>query len=213
MTRALLEQALNALEGVLDAPVGAATQFWSCSGGVYEAVKCNNAINAIQAELAKQAPYDQTALELCDKCGWKTLIPGEGCLNCQRSTQPALQGTDVDCAQHLKDGGADLASKLLPCPFCGETPEMYYQMDDLDDWKVLCHCGACTCPDEIRRTEKRAMEDWNTRTAPAWHDAPNAPGLWMNSISGRVNVVIEATLHAWQDTGARWFGPLPEDTK
>ena len=30
-------------------------------------------------------PYDQQALELCDKCGWKTLIPGDGCLNCARN--------------------------------------------------------------------------------------------------------------------------------
>ena len=56
MTRALLEQALAALEGVLDAPVGVAAQFWSCTGGVYEAVECNNAINALQAELAKPEP-------------------------------------------------------------------------------------------------------------------------------------------------------------
>jgi hypothetical protein len=33
-------------------------------------------------------PYDQTALELCESCGWKTLIPGEGCLNCERQPQP-----------------------------------------------------------------------------------------------------------------------------
>jgi hypothetical protein len=32
-------------------------------------------------------PYDQTALELCESCGWKTLIPGEGCLNCERKPQ------------------------------------------------------------------------------------------------------------------------------
>lgn len=32
-------------------------------------------------------PYDQQALELCEKCGWKTLIPGEGCLNCERQPQ------------------------------------------------------------------------------------------------------------------------------
>ncbi len=56
MTRALLEQAIAALEGVLDAPVGVAAEFWSCAGGVYEAVECNNAINALQAELAKPAP-------------------------------------------------------------------------------------------------------------------------------------------------------------
>jgi hypothetical protein len=29
-------------------------------------------------------PYDQQALELCEVCGWKTLIPDEGCLNCER---------------------------------------------------------------------------------------------------------------------------------
>jgi hypothetical protein len=32
-------------------------------------------------------PYDQTALELCDVCGWKTVIPDEGCLNCKRLAQ------------------------------------------------------------------------------------------------------------------------------
>jgi len=28
--------------------------------------------------------YDQTALELCEECGWKALIPGDGCLVCAR---------------------------------------------------------------------------------------------------------------------------------
>ena len=37
-----------------------------------------------------ECQHDQTALELCEICGWKTLIPGEGCLNCQRkAVQPA----------------------------------------------------------------------------------------------------------------------------
>ena len=31
-----------------------------------------------------QPAYDQTALELCITCGWKTLIPGDCCLNCER---------------------------------------------------------------------------------------------------------------------------------
>jgi hypothetical protein len=31
--------------------------------------------------------YDQTALELCGKCGWKTLIPGDCCLNCVRQAE------------------------------------------------------------------------------------------------------------------------------
>ena len=32
-------------------------------------------------------PYDQTALELCEKCGWKAIIPDEGCLVCARNEQ------------------------------------------------------------------------------------------------------------------------------
>jgi len=34
--------------------------------------------------------YDQTALELCGECGWKTLIPNDGCLNCERE-QPVQE--------------------------------------------------------------------------------------------------------------------------
>ena len=36
------------------------------------------------AAIAAQAPHDQTALELCSACGWKALIPGDCCLNCER---------------------------------------------------------------------------------------------------------------------------------
>jgi hypothetical protein len=28
--------------------------------------------------------YDQTSLELCKECGWRALIPGDGCLVCAR---------------------------------------------------------------------------------------------------------------------------------
>lgn len=38
-----------------------------------------------------QEPYDQTALELCNVCGWKTLIPDDGCLNCERKEKPIQQ--------------------------------------------------------------------------------------------------------------------------
>lgn len=39
-----------------------------------------------QAAIEQVSPthYDQTALELCEVCGWKTLIPGDCCLNCER---------------------------------------------------------------------------------------------------------------------------------
>jgi len=28
--------------------------------------------------------YDQTSLELCEECGWRAMIPGDGCLVCAR---------------------------------------------------------------------------------------------------------------------------------
>ncbi len=38
----------------------------------------------LRTALAAPEPYDQQALEPCDKCGWKAVIPGEPCLNCAR---------------------------------------------------------------------------------------------------------------------------------
>jgi len=54
MTRALVTQMLEALVGVLDKKEGLATQFWSCSGGVYEAVQCDAAIEAAREYLATE---------------------------------------------------------------------------------------------------------------------------------------------------------------
>ncbi len=52
----------------------------------HEANKGND--NAYQCERdalrAAIEQYDQTALELCEECGWKAIIPGEGCLTCAR---------------------------------------------------------------------------------------------------------------------------------
>jgi hypothetical protein len=40
-----------------------------------------------ETEKRGHEPYDQTALELCEKCGWKAVIPNEGCLVCARNEQ------------------------------------------------------------------------------------------------------------------------------
>lgn len=67
MSRKIIQQALEALKDT----------HWS--------QKNVDAIAALEAELAKPEQYDQTTLELCDKCGWKTLIPDDCCLNCERN--------------------------------------------------------------------------------------------------------------------------------
>lgn len=38
----------------------------------------------------KLADLEQTSLELCETCGWRTLIPGDVCLNCTRSDSDEL---------------------------------------------------------------------------------------------------------------------------
>jgi Lar family restriction alleviation protein len=58
--------------------------------------------------------------------------------------------------------------KLLPCPFCGGNAGLYFQLDDLDDWVVMCDvCGVRSCPEGIRYDRELAITDWNTRVAPA----------------------------------------------
>ena len=46
--------------------------------------------SALHDQPPQPEPYDQTALELCNVCGWKTLIPDDACLNCERA-QPDNQ--------------------------------------------------------------------------------------------------------------------------
>jgi hypothetical protein len=66
-------------------------------------------VYAVYATAPQLQSYDQQALELCDKCGWKTLIPGEGCLNCERKPQREWVGlTDEDVEElryHTSGGG------------------------------------------------------------------------------------------------------------
>jgi hypothetical protein len=57
------------------------------------------ALYALWDGLPVPAQYDQQALELCTKCGWKALIPGDGCLNCERVAQPAKPLTEEQIMQ------------------------------------------------------------------------------------------------------------------
>lgn len=68
MSKAVMKQALDAmLKGY--------------AGLNFEAYSA--AVGSLQAAIANPEPYDQEALELCDVCGWKAIIPGEPCLMCE----------------------------------------------------------------------------------------------------------------------------------
>jgi hypothetical protein len=62
-------------------------------------------------------PYDQQALELCEECGWKTLIPDEGCLNCER--QPKAEQRPPNC-------GTGFCS-CIECPYVQPKAEQERQ--------------------------------------------------------------------------------------
>ena len=91
MTQEALKLALITLEGWDN------HDKWVWPETALEQAKRNTkeAITAIKEALAQplQKPYDQTALELCNVCGWKTLIPDDCCLNCERA-QPAQEPSE-----------------------------------------------------------------------------------------------------------------------
>lgn len=72
---------------------------------------------AIAAQHVPQ--YDQQALELCEACGWKTLIPDEGCLNCERKPQPQPQPVQKEPCPECDGTGTVAGSQAhFPCPLC-----------------------------------------------------------------------------------------------
>jgi len=77
-------------------------------------------LSAVQAQAAAHPVYDQTSLELCSTCGWKTLIPGDVCLNCEREaaatsqkqSESAYQRGYMDgMAKGRRDAATDAAEK------------------------------------------------------------------------------------------------------
>jgi hypothetical protein len=97
----------------------------------------DKAIARVQEALAQleQEPYDQTALELCEVCCWKTLIPGDVCLNCERSAQPAQepsQWRDMIIVSLVREGVNKHRARELADHFAAQRP--WQGLTD-DDWE------------------------------------------------------------------------------
>lgn len=62
-------------------------------------LECNRLLTArnVLCKALEEAgeSYDQTALELCERCGWKTVVPDDGCLNCKKREWVGLTPEDI----------------------------------------------------------------------------------------------------------------------
>jgi uncharacterized UPF0160 family protein len=94
-------------------------------------------IAALRQALAQPEQYDQTALELCEKCGWKAVIPDEGCLVCARNEhEPVGYVTDSGTAAYfLKGVDLDDDTPLYTAPpkreWVGLTDKDFYGQSEL----------------------------------------------------------------------------------
>jgi hypothetical protein len=68
-------------------------------------------VRAVLGQRQEPEPYDQTELDLCDKCGWKAVKPGEGCLNCQRQEPEQSEELLIDGAAYTVP--PEVAAELL----------------------------------------------------------------------------------------------------
>ena len=82
---------------------------------------------------------------------------------------------------------------------------------DNDDPGHRCsHCDDYVDRNSVVRQALRAALAAQ-QPAPAWHDAPTVPGLWVDGINLRVLRFNDPDIgHIGK---GRWLGPLPEDTK
>ena len=78
MSREAMKQALEVLEQINQLSIG--------ENAIALPGEIDGAMDALRAALDA---YDQTALELCEVCGWKAVIPDDGCLVCARQ-KPVL---------------------------------------------------------------------------------------------------------------------------
>ena len=79
----------------------------------YDDIKRENGFNVRPLYTApRQEQYDQTALELCGECGWRAMIPGDGCLVCARQKAKPAAWVYPEFWDHLKQVNCGTAYRL-----------------------------------------------------------------------------------------------------
>ena len=86
--------------------------------------------------------YDQTSLELCNECGWKAIIPGDGCLVCARQKAKPVAYADSrihgwpDCFVMEPDPPHTVPLYAAPREWVGLTEEEMAALWENRGWYV-----------------------------------------------------------------------------
>ena len=70
----------------------------------------------------RQEPYDQPALELCEECGWRAMIPGDGCLVCARQKAKPVAWRWKEVKGEFGDW---VLTEIEPPPYITESMPLY----------------------------------------------------------------------------------------
>ena len=83
-------------------------------------------------------------------------------------------------------------------------------MTDKDDFTIwVMNTGGAIAHDNVAWSAWQAALKLERSKAPAWKDAPDAPGLWV--VGSRCLHINELDLPIYARSNCRWYGPLPED--
>lgn len=91
----------------------------------------------------RQEQYDQTSLELCKECGWKAIIPGDGCLVCARQKAKPVAYADSrihgwpDCFVMEPDPPHTTPLYTEPREWVGLTDDEIMRTLGLDDYDCM----------------------------------------------------------------------------
>jgi hypothetical protein len=66
---------------------------------------------------------------------------------------------------------------------------------------------------ELIAKHEGLAEELAAMDGPAWQDAPNKPGLWLNSYTEEGRQISAANIAQKSYSNGRWFGPISPDTE